>query len=257
MVEHPMSPVSVWASAQSSARAQRRDRYVPASVRHPAKMLPAVAARAIAHYSEPGGLVLDPMCGIGTTLVEAVHQGRDGIGVECEPRWSTLAVANLRHARAHGAVGSGLVVTADARRLPGPLAPVYTGRAALLLTSPPYGPSVHGQVRTGSGRGDGLVKYHNTYGDTEGNLARQPLPVLQAGLVQILCGSLPLLRPDAHVVITARPYRRRGELVDFPGAVIDAARAAGLELVERLVACLAGLDGERVIPRASFFQLEH
>jgi DNA modification methylase len=30
-------------------------------------------------------VVLDPMCGIGTTLVEAVHLGRHAIGVEYEP----------------------------------------------------------------------------------------------------------------------------------------------------------------------------
>ncbi|MCI0687528.1 MAG: hypothetical protein L0Y54_09870, partial [Sporichthyaceae bacterium] len=50
---------------------------------------------------------------------------------------------------------------------------------------------------------------------------------------------------------------RHGELVDFPGTVIAAAEDAGLVLVERLVACLAGLDGQRVIPRASFFQLDY
>jgi len=34
-------------------------------------MLPAIAATAITRYTEPGDLVADPMCGIGTTLVEA------------------------------------------------------------------------------------------------------------------------------------------------------------------------------------------
>jgi modification methylase len=34
----------------------------------------------------PGDLVADPMCGIGATLVEAIHLGRDAIGVEYEPR---------------------------------------------------------------------------------------------------------------------------------------------------------------------------
>ena len=51
-------------------------------------MLPAIAATAITRYTEPGDLVADPMCGIGTTLVEAIHLGRDAIGVEYEPRWA-------------------------------------------------------------------------------------------------------------------------------------------------------------------------
>jgi hypothetical protein len=220
-------------------------------------MLPALATQAVVAFSEPGDVVLDPMCGIGTTLVEAAHLGRDAIGVECEPRWSHIAAANLAPAREHGATGTGIVVTADARALPGALAPAHAGRVALMVTSPPYGPSVHGQVRTSRDRAGGVRKSDHSYGHSAGNLAHQPLPALRAGLTQVLAGCVPLLRPDAHVVITARPYRRGGELVDFPGLVIAAAQAAGLQLVERLVACLAGLDGDRVIPRASFFQLDH
>src|SRR5207302_271577 len=71
----PAVSVSVWTTAQTSPAAQRKGRYVTESTAHPAKMLPAVAAHAINHYTEPGDLVLDPMCGIGTTLVEAVHAG--------------------------------------------------------------------------------------------------------------------------------------------------------------------------------------
>jgi hypothetical protein len=48
-------PPSVWATAQRTARAQRARRYLPMSLAHPAKMLPAIAAAAIAAYSAPGG----------------------------------------------------------------------------------------------------------------------------------------------------------------------------------------------------------
>ena len=51
-------------------------------------------ACAIARYTAPGDLVADPMCGIGTTLVEAVHQGRNALGIEYEPRWA--AVTHVR-----------------------------------------------------------------------------------------------------------------------------------------------------------------
>src|SRR5919198_4089671 len=79
---------SVWATAQQTGPTQRRGRSLPDSVRPPARMLPAVAAHAIHAYTRPGELVLDPMCGIGTSLVEAVHAGRDALGVEYEPRWA-------------------------------------------------------------------------------------------------------------------------------------------------------------------------
>src|ERR1700691_3353953 len=132
----PASPeqdlrLSVWPTAQRDARTQRRGRYLPASTAHPAKMLPAIAATAIARYTQPGDLVADPMCGIGTTLVEAVHLGRDGLGIEYENRWAGVAAANVAHARRQGAAGTAEVIRGDARQLPALLPPGMAGRAAL------------------------------------------------------------------------------------------------------------------------------
>jgi modification methylase len=58
-------------------------------------------------------------------------------------------------------------------------------------------------------------------------------------------------------VVTARPWRQRGELTDLPGAVLAAGVNAGLIPGERCVALLAGLRGQRLIPRPSFFQLDN
>jgi tRNA G10 N-methylase Trm11 len=70
-------------------------------------MLPAIARAAIEAYSRPGDTVLDPMCGIGTTLVEAVHLGRDAVGVDYEVRWAEMAAANLAQARPEGLLDTG------------------------------------------------------------------------------------------------------------------------------------------------------
>ncbi len=113
----PELRLSVWPTAQRDARAQRRGRYLPESTAHPAKMLPAIAATAIRRYTKLGDLVADPMCGIGTTLVEAVHLGRDGLGIEYEDRWASLAAANVAHARRQGAAGSAEVIRGDAPEL--------------------------------------------------------------------------------------------------------------------------------------------
>lgn len=74
-------------------------------------MLPALARKAIETYSDPGALVADPMCGIGTTLVEAVHLGRRAVGVELEGCWARHAALNVRQA--------GLHVVAARQPLPG------------------------------------------------------------------------------------------------------------------------------------------
>jgi modification methylase len=203
--------------------------------------------------------VLDPMCGIGTTLVEAIHLGRDAVGVEFEDRWAHLAAANITHARRQGATGSAEVFRGDARQLAAVLPDRLAGRVALVITSPPYGASVYGQVRAEQrrGQGGGVRKYDNHYSHDPANLAHHGLDDLLDGFTRILAGSAGLLRPGGIVAVTARPWRQRGELVDLPAAVIAAGQRAGLVPAARHVALLAGLRDGRLIPRPSFFQLDN
>jgi DNA modification methylase len=248
--------LSVWAGAQECSRTQRRGRYLPGSMQHPAKMLPAIAARAIAHYTSPGDLVLDPMCGIGTTLVEAIHQGREGIGVEYEPRWASLARANARHATTQGATGIGTVVTGDARDLANLVPEGARGRVALVVTSPPYGAWTHGHVRATRNTGrPGVRKLNHRYSADPNNLAHQNITALLDRFTVILDGCRRLLRPGGLIAVTARPIRVRGELVDLPGAITAAGQRAGLTPIDRLVALLCGLRGDHLVSRASFFQM--
>ena len=142
------------------------------------------------------------------------------------------------------------------RRPPTPRPPA--GRAALVVTSPPYGPSVHGQVRAEQRSGGGGVeKYDNRYSHDPANLAHHGLDEMLAGFTQILASCKMLLRPGGVVVVTARPWRHHGELVDLPAAVLAAGQAAGLVPAARCVALLAGLRGGKLIPRPSFFQLDN
>jgi hypothetical protein len=269
---------SVWTCGQRPPRAQRGGRYVTGTTAHPARMLPDLAAHVIATLTAPGDIVLDPMCGAGTTLVEALRQGRGAVGLDVEPRWTALArhnVVHTRHATAGPDAGPGAgagagpgggdgvaggeVLTADARALPEVLPPWWrqqlSGRVALVLTSPPYGLSTHGQVTARPGAG--VLKTDHRYSpQARGvNLAYLPMHRLLAGLSAILRGCLPLLAPDGVVVLTARPWRQHGELVDLPAAVTQAAVHAGLIPVQRCVAVLSGLRGQgELVSRASFFQ---
>lgn len=247
-------PLSVWPTAQRNARAQRAGRYVEISGHHPAKMLPAIAARAIATYTKPGDLVADPMAGIGSTLVEAAHLGRDAIGVEYEAQWADLARANLTFARAQGATGHGEVVCGDARHLVSVVDPALRGLVALVLTSPPYGPSLHGRVTARPGQG--ITKSHHRYSTDPANLAHVGLDGLLDAMRIVLTGCAQLLRPDGVIAMTVRPWWHDGQLIDLPGALVRVGEDAGLVLYERNVALLAGLRDETLVPRSSFFALE-
>ncbi|MEU8342417.1 DNA methyltransferase [Spirillospora sp. NPDC048832] len=247
--------VSVLATGQRPSRLQRQGRYTPESMRHPGKMLPAIAATVIEAFTCPGDLVVDPMCGIGTTLVEAIHLGRNAAGVEYEPDFVHLALGNLRLAHSQGAKGTPQLTCGDARNIT-TLYRALRGEAALVLTSPPYGSHTHGHIRSGRDNGGGKIdKRHHRYSTDRGNLAHQPLPGLLNGFGRILAGSATLLRPGGVIAVTARPIRAKGELIDLPGQVIDTARQNGLALTSRHAALLAGLRDGRLVNRASFFQM--
>ncbi len=247
-------PISVWPVAQRPPALQRRGRYVPETFAHPGKMAPAIAARAIETYTDPGEVVLDPMCGIGTTVVEAMHLGRRGIGIEYEERWAEVAADNVDLAKHQGAKGHGRIVTADARQASKVLGKRYEGRIALVVTSPPYGASLHGQVRAVPGKG--VRKSDDAYSADPANLAHVPIDDLLGGFAEILCQCEVLLKPGGYVAVTVRPYREAGALVDLPSMVFACGQDAGLVSFERNVALLAGLKGDGLVSRVSFFQIE-
>jgi SAM-dependent methyltransferase len=55
------------------------------------RMHPTMARGAIERFSAPGGRVLDPFCGSGTVLVEAMSLGRASYGVDASPLAVMLA----------------------------------------------------------------------------------------------------------------------------------------------------------------------
>ena len=51
----------------------------------PAKFFPELPRYLITKYSKPGDVVLDPMCGSGTVLLESILQNRHTIGIDIDP----------------------------------------------------------------------------------------------------------------------------------------------------------------------------
>ncbi|MDH5672199.1 MAG: site-specific DNA-methyltransferase [Myxococcales bacterium] len=68
---------------------------------YPARMHPGIARAVVEGLSEPGQRVLDPFCGSGTVLVEALCAGRAAVGVDLSPL--ALRVAEVHCHIAHGA----------------------------------------------------------------------------------------------------------------------------------------------------------
>ena len=57
---------------------------------HPATFPDKMAGDLIEAFSNPGDLVLDPTCGSGTTLIEAIKSDRRALGFEINPEYAAI-----------------------------------------------------------------------------------------------------------------------------------------------------------------------
>jgi len=84
---------------------------------YPARMHPATAGRLVRAATAPGALVLDPFCGSGTVLVEAMIAGRRATGTDLNPlaeRLARLKTARLSQGERDALVAGARAVAAVA-----------------------------------------------------------------------------------------------------------------------------------------------
>jgi DNA modification methylase len=64
--------------------------------RYPAKFIPQVVSNLVERYTKKGDLVVDPMCGSGTAIVESKVMGRSSVGVDINPVAVLIAKAKTQ-----------------------------------------------------------------------------------------------------------------------------------------------------------------
>jgi DNA modification methylase len=237
-------------------------------------MLPALARRAVEAYSEPGDLVVDPMCGIGTTLVEASDLGRRTIGVELEARWAKLASTNLDHVHAGRPTRSlALVAEGDARELPRLLTvragrlldcehdgarPIAAGAVDLILTSPPYACEV-ADVNEVSGPGPLRRDDTTNYSRDRRNLGHARGASYVAAMADIYRSCAAVLKPGGFMVCVTKDMRSGagGALRNLSCETIALCQDAGLLYWQRVIGLLATVGDGELVMRPSFWQTLH
>lgn len=227
----PRHALSVWLTGQRAPATQLAlGPYAPETAHDARRIPPAVAAYAIAAYTLPGDTVLDPDCGAGTVLVEAVRLRRRATGLTNQ-RWWPLAHTNLTaaHRSEHRPVGAVFAHTPTA------VDTVRAGRPAeLILTSL---------------RSPGRRSAHSSH-----RIAPQERWRSLPPLHEVLAEYREVLAPGGHVILVDRPVRNGAGTPDAVGRLIRTGQAAGLRPVERAIALQAEVRGSRLIPRASLAQ---
>lgn len=247
-------PVNVLLVGQQVSLAQRKSRYVAASMRHPGKMLPELARQLIAAYTAPGDWILDPMSGIGTTGVEAAHLGRNYVGIELEPRFVGLQKENLVLARQQGATGQTTVLSGDARRLGDGFADLIGSRSAqpidAVITSPPYGdrlkahhgtpsPMMQDLVAKGRMRADVIPA---GYGTGRTNIGNLPDSAYLHEMRKVYAGCLQVLKPGGILAVVIRPGRDRQRLRPLHYQTADLCVELGFDWIDERLAVLGRID---------------
>jgi tRNA G10 N-methylase Trm11 len=246
-------PLAIWPCGQTTAKTQRAGRYLPATSVHPAKMLPELARRIVTEYSPPGGLVVDPMCGIATIPVEAALLDRRGVGVELEPRWATLARRNLTYALDAEHAERVEIVEGDARALATLLAE-RAGTVDLIATSPPYGCDIS-TLDMRAYRQGGSSRLAGTHYSTDpANLGHARGPRYLDAMAEVYAACATVLRPGGLLVTVTRNPRPQGRLLDLTAATVRLAQQAGLVYLQHVIALHAAIRDSRLIPRSSLRQ---
>lgn len=247
-------PLAVWPVAQQSAQYQRAGRYHPGCTAHPGKMLPDLARRIVAEYSRPGDLVVDPLAGTGTTLIEAALLGRRAIGVELEARWTDLAQANAKHVLSPKDRRLVEVRQGDAGDLATLLGP-DAGRVDLVCTSPPYACDV-GNLNVanwGTGR-DLCAAADRNYSGDKANLGHARGVAYEAAMADIYAACFAVLRPGGILAVVTKNTRRKGRTLDLAGLTVALGEAAGFTYLQHVIALHAAVRDGDLVARPSFWQ---
>lgn len=254
-LESDSVPLVVWPCAQTSAQYQRAGRYLPASTQHPGKMLPELARRIVAAYSLPGDLVVDPMCGIGTTLIEGAALGRRCVGVELEARWAALADANLNHIMTGEQRPLAEVRLGDARHLPETLGE-RVGTVDLIVTSPPYACEAGRIDKSGWLAGGSICDADGlNYSTDRTNLGHARGHAYATAMAEVYGACFAALRPGGRLVTVTKNMRRHGQLLDLAATTRRLASDSGFDYLQHVVALLARIRDSGLAARPSFWQL--
>ncbi len=261
-------PLALWPIKQSAPASPTAQTDTSAAASAPmvpggeeGRRLPAeLARRVIAEYSRPGDLVLDVACTTPTVLLAAGKWQRRAAGVTGDDRLAaSIADAAFdfwERDPADGAAANAVsdpapaapdaepeveVITADICRLP-ELRPDLVGAVGLAILVPSANPDLHKPA---------LRAARATRTHARSEVSRQARSPEQTG-EQVLSVSLEavrrLLRPGGLLVTVTASDSSGAVFHDRAGEMIRAATSAGFGYTQHVIALLAGIDGDRLVP---------
>jgi SAM-dependent methyltransferase len=183
---------------------------------------PYIPRNLILKYTTVGDLVLDQMCGSGTTLVEARLLGRRGIGVDINPdavmlshdRLNFVPTNKLAPESEQGPLQAHRLFVGDARALTA----LEDSSVDLVATHPPYA---------------GIIRY--TGERVEGDLSSLKFDDFLLSIEQVAREALRVLKPGRHCAILIGDTRQHRHYVPISTRVLEAFLRAGFAFKEDII----------------------
>lgn len=168
---------------------------------HPAVFPIGLPAKCIKLFTHEGELVLDPFCGIGTTLLAAQDLNRNAVGFDLKEEYINVAKDRLSQRRLFNDTKQ-IAIKNDALNIRKYL---RKETVTLAITSPPYSMFLAKPKLNKSKRGDLRNDKHyldiQQYSQDPNDIGTLEPITFSKALAKIYKGILPQLKPKAHCVI--------------------------------------------------------
>lgn len=198
---------------------------------HPAPFSYQDVARLIRFFTKRRMTVLDPFCGVASTLKACALDGRHGIGIELSPRWTKLGRERLVKevpASVRGATTQRIILGDSRKRLD----ELPAGSVDFIVTSPPYwnilskvDHKVRGRVKAGL-----ATKYSTTDADL-GNLTDYSSFLDELESVFAKC--VRVLKASRYMCVIVSDFRHKSRFYPFHSDIVGRLERHGL--------CLKGI----------------
>lgn len=191
-----------------------RGKWATHSAKYRGNWAPQIARNIILLYSQEGDVVLDPMVGSGTTMIEAKLLGRKGVAYDIHPEVVKLAKESCVF-KSNGKSFEPIIEQGDARSLKS----IKDDSVDLIATHPPY---------------LNIIKYGEK--DVEGDLS-------SSGSIDKFCEQIGkvaqecyrVLKPGKYCTILIGDTRRRRHFVPLAFSVMRVFLKAGFILKEDII----------------------
>ena len=223
--EWTLSSRSVWNDVSSA----RKTKHLLHGATYPEKL----CDRVIKMYSKDGDIILDPFLGTGTTIISAIKNNRQGIGIELTEHYYKLASDEIKGA-------CNLLVKENYKLYKGDceveIEHIEDDNIQLVFTSPPYADLIHKVVddRTKRHKHSAFVEKNNAttkiYSNEEQDLGNMSFGIYKNKVTRIMKKLYSKIKPGGYNIWVVKDYRdtKNGiPYVDLHSAIAECGTEAG------------------------------